>query len=322
MAGTTNLTVNATSVKPGVIFRTDRAVAIDRIEFWCSAVTGTPVFDVRLETVSTNVPSGSLVAAGANLSGVTPSVGWNSVSLTTPYTPSVGDQLTAILVPSTADGSNSAIINFSSAIRVQTIGTYPLNGSTLSNRAPHICPRYSDGLYCANTYPIEGVDFSTDLSSATTPDEMAQVWVADGAHTVGGVYAMIASNSGATRTVEFVLYDNGVEVRSVLINHLVRTASGTLGVLFCSFASDYVLTPGNTYRIAIRPVDGVCRVCRVDVPNADALLACLGESAYYSERTNAGSWSDDSSRLVAITPYYTALASGGGASEHSFISIG
>lgn len=298
-----NITLNASGDKYGAVLRVRKAGDIHRIGLLVgTTVTSAVDLDVRIETVSSQVPSGSLWATNTNGTIAAGSVTTSTfvyATLTADATVAVGDLIGISVV---AAGSPNLTLS-----RLITNGTvlsqmpYMVDGSTgtysASGNFPIFAIEYSDGSYAYEPYlwPISAINTHT-FNSGSTPDELAiKFQFAAPTRVCGGWVAIDLDN-----TIDVVLYDNNGSsvLQSVSLTNSGReSTSGASPYLF--FFTPQTLSASTNYYLAFKPGASNFTIYSHDVPSAAALDQMGGgQSMYYSSRADAGSWSDTATRRL------------------------
>ena len=168
VAGIVSSTGLVASGRIGFIFRAPKTGSIDRMVWYSGTATGSPIVDVRLETVSGASPSGTLF--GTNTNVVTGTVASNTEyesTLTSAASVTrgqlVGLSLNYVSGTSIAIGLDQTwnqIISAHNLPQINTAGTW----SIIAARNMRSLLRYSDGSYLSPN--IEGVSYG--LASQTS----------------------------------------------------------------------------------------------------------------------------------------------------------
>jgi len=313
------LALDAAGDKVAMVGRAHKTGTIDRIDCYVTAITGTPpTYEARLESIASNEPSGSLIAANRNGTFTPVSTGLKSITLTSPYAVTADDPLCAVIEYSsgTVDGSNNATIGY------RTTGDMAANGPVgMSNTgswasslsAAALSWRYSDGEYVTGVQMITSDD-SVTFNSGSTPDEHANLWVPPGGITIAGVLALIRTYGTGGSSPQIILYDSGDSVLGTITIDATKTPSTSARVGHFFFAGGPVeLSGGSTYRFAFKPDGNNIQIADVDYANADALIAGNGGLSK-STRVGAGGWADDDTVAYKLWPLATTIPAGGGLS--------
>lgn len=171
------LLLDASGDKIGGLFQANKAGTIDRIIAFCTATTGTvPTYNAELQTIGSNEPSGTILAAGAS-GTFTPSAGaWSEITLTTPVVVTLNQYFAAIVEhdSGTIDGSNNATFRFRQTLPELTLLSAAMSNPSTSwsdnSAAPVIGVRYDDGTYVFGSQLAE-VNANVDMQFSDTINE-------------------------------------------------------------------------------------------------------------------------------------------------------
>jgi hypothetical protein len=138
------------SGKIGFVFQAPKTGTIDRVLWRSGAAVGSPTVDVRLETVGTGSPSGTLFGANTNI--VTGTVVSNTdyeSTLTAGATVTPDNFLSLVWAYNSGASIQIALASIVNLMQlnlpqISTAGTYSL----IAGRLPYAALRYSDGTYC------------------------------------------------------------------------------------------------------------------------------------------------------------------------------
>ena len=133
----------------GFIFQAPKTGTIDRVLWRSGTAAGSPTVDVRLETVGTGSPSGTLFGTNTNI--VTGTVASNTdyeSTLTAGATVTQGDFLSMAWAHNSGTSIQIALASLVTSMQlnlpqISTAGTYSL----IAGRLPYAALRYSDGSY-------------------------------------------------------------------------------------------------------------------------------------------------------------------------------
>ena len=134
----------------GFVFQAPKTGEIDRALWRSGAAVGSPTVDVRLETVGTGSPSGTLFATNTNI--VTGTIASNTdyeSTLTAGASVTQGDFLSLVWACNSGTSIQIALASLVTSMQlnlpqISTAGTYSL----IAGRLPYAALRYSDGTYC------------------------------------------------------------------------------------------------------------------------------------------------------------------------------
>lgn len=133
----------------GFVFQAPKTGTIDRALWRSGAAVGSPTVDLRLETVGTGSPSGTLFGTNTNI--VTGTVASNTdyeSTFTAGASVTQGDFLSMVWAYNSGTSIQIALASFVNSMQlnlpqISTAGTYSL----ISGRLPYAALRYSDGSY-------------------------------------------------------------------------------------------------------------------------------------------------------------------------------
>lgn len=155
--------------------------------------------------------------------------------------------------------------------------------------------------------------------TGTTPDEFGLRFQPPFNCKVDGVWF----HGNTSDNYDVVLYDtDGATVlASVSMDKDVRDSTGN-AFRYARFTSQATLTAGGTYRVVLKPTTATSNSVGLwyfDVESASLLGACaLGTEAHWTQRTNAGAWTETTTRRpfmgLQISEVETPAAAGGGGS--------
>lgn len=314
----TNNVIDASGEMYGMTFYAPKTGTIDRIGFRTNTVTTGATVDVRLETVNdVGQPSGSLVSAGANASQVIADANDNvffEVTLGTPASVTRNQRLAIVIVwaasgnmqlASMGGGNNTWTLNGTALFTA----SWALSGNSIGVGSI----RYDDTTYpsVSGIFPCSSITL-TNTNTGTTPDERATKFVAPidcrmiGAQTIVGSWA-------DGEDFDVILYDSG--------GSTLASTSVTGGLASVPrhglFSSAVDLAAGSTYRLSILPTTAnsftvaqyTWAVSGAAKGNAAGATVWSVDS---STRTNAGSWSDDTTTGHHIIPVLSGFDDGAG----------
>lgn len=291
------------------LLQANKAGSIDRLGLCITAVDGTPpTYDIRLESLTANEPSGSLIAANTNKTFTPVATGWTWYTMTAARTVAEGDKLAVVV------NYNTGTIDASNRITVPhymnlTNFNWPYGSDTTTLASwterpgpPIIAARYSDGEVVLGSMPFTGQPSANTFDNADTPDEIGIKWVQPFTGDCVGASLAVFRPAATGSTFDIVLYDSadnvlasfsGVEAGSTAVNRRVRC-----------FWDGVTLTSGETYRLVLKPTHASNTVQFYDFvcPDSDSLTACGWTGVSKTTRTDAGAWTDTSNAFATIAP--------------------
>lgn len=295
---TTAGTLADSNDKAQYIFRIPKTGNTKAIGFRIAALTTPQDLRIAFQNVSATtgdadgvddqsvvIPSASLVA------------GWNTTGTITRAV-TRGD-LVAVVI--TADsGTPSIAIGVAQYDNSGEFLEFPYNGFfttawAKSSRCSCLSLQYDD-----NTYePIDGYVYpytafnSPTFGSGSTPDECGLKFQLPYTCKVDGGWM----RSGITGDADVVLYDsNGTDVLTSV--SLDKDQDDTAGPHYFTFSSEVTLTAATYYRLTLKPTTATVVTLRDFEVAAAALFDMfdLGQLAHYTERTDAGAWTDTTTK--------------------------
>lgn len=314
------LATNIAGRKAGFGFQCPQAGTIDRICFRTAAVTVATDTDVRLETIdtSTGSPSGTLVAAGANatvLAAALTANTWIEVTLTTPVAVTALQYVAVVLAPTGTPTMNFAAIASADSRTLPWSGTLGASTWTKVSGDAVGAIRYNDGTYphIPGMWAAAAIN-STSLTAATTPDEVGNLVILPFNCRATGLAIEFGSTSASNSSYRMRIYDayfGTVLISKTLIGEFVPAS----GIIRARFDTTLDLVSGGYYRIAVEALGTVNRSVRtLDAATLDIAASFpLGANCVYTERTNAGIWSQTLTRRANIGLLIDEIDAGGGA---------
>lgn len=293
-------TVNVAGDKMGAVLRAPKTGLIRRIGFRTGTVTAASDVDVRVETVVGSVPSGTLWAANTNGAVASASVVANTfifATLTANASVTAGDLIGISCVTSGTPNFQFTIL--SGAASDVGLMPYAANGGSGTYSADTTLPifaiEYSDGSYAYTPYVLPWSAINTHtFNSGSTPDEIALKFQLPAPVRVHGAWFAGDLDNSA----DIVLYDSGGSaLATASLTSNGRASTSGRSPYYLIFSSTVTLTAGADYYLAAKPGASDISIYSVDVPSAAALDQMGGGQDFlYSERTNAGAWSDTTTR--------------------------
>lgn len=251
--------VSTVNTKAGAIYMAPKTGNISAIGFSCSALSGSPTVDVRLESVSAQMPSGTLFATNTNVAYSPVSTNtfvWSTLTAAAAVT--AGDKLAAV-VGYTSGTSATVVFSATSGplfqlptAVVMSAGSWAWAGPT-----PTICLKYDDGTIVRGGYPISQFT-SSNIQSGTTPNERAGVFTAPADGTIIGLkfYANFTSSSAAATAN---LYEGtGTSPMSGATQAIAAgLAQNGQGIYYVDFPAPIVVVAGGVYRPSVKATAAV-----------------------------------------------------------------
>jgi hypothetical protein len=253
MGGTiSTVALTATGHYLAVIFQPIPGKTIDSIEARCTASTS-GVVDFKLESVSAGafVPSGSLIATGAEATSVSVAANtYYSNTFTTPY--AVPESASNVLAAVIRWVSGSATFNSRYASPPTHLPRVVENPGSVTQRAfpAMITVIYSDGF----RHPINAVAStvsSASYTSASTPDEWGNVYIPDSNQRVSGI--ALSTRMATSSGMQLRIYDDALNVLTVdaetILDERYVQSTSVLSPLRVMLKAPVSLIAGRTYYI-------------------------------------------------------------------------
>lgn len=313
------LTLDAAGEKGAVIFRVPKTGNIRKIHFLTGTVTTWQNLRVSTQAVdaATGDPTGTVVQSGIVTGLNTDDNIWKSATLSSDHAGTRGDLLSVVFEFDSTVGNlviNNATLSGTS---VDMYNVYPdlYTGAWAKQaRGPILILEYSDGsfIYTPGLLPIVPVALTT-FNTGSTPDEVALRFSLPVPMKVAG-----ASFLGRlTGDCDLVLYDaaNTVLASASLDKDVIQSTAADV-LMAAIFNTEVTLSASTIYRLAVKPTTATnVRLMYGDAPSNDALDAMAGgKNMYWSQRTDAGSWTDTTTRrpMIALLPSAFDDGAGGG----------
>lgn len=300
--------------------------SITKVGFNIVAINGSPpAYNVGIVTLDASGFPTTTAYGGSAITSWTPAAtGWNWVTLSTPATANAGDFCAVRIYPggTPPDGSNNV-----------TISSQVLGGSAASGTEPYPKTIFYDSGWNARVGPAgiacqysggEIIGFSVEdrgginINIGTTPDEVGNLFTVPVNCTICGA-RMGLSNLANGTTFDLNLYDNG---GSLLASMAMSDEDFLSNARIIDLYFDPVnLTAGSNYRLVIEGTAvGVSTTPVELIFDAAADRLCLSDGVRYqkTERTDAGAWTDTSTRIVLISPIISDITSVPGTTGGSY----
>jgi hypothetical protein len=318
------------------IFQAQEAATLTRLGFRYGTRTGTPpTYKISLQGVDGSGRADGTIKGGGTPASATftppADTSWNStwqwITLDNAFTVARGDYLAVVILynAGTINGSNSSSFATASS-GYKSDGGLPYNvtfnatGSVVSRTAG--LPVY--GYASAGTAYGAPMSTSTSLTvnSGTTPDEVALFFslpsgLANTYQVIGARLGLVSLTAATTHKV--ILYDGTTVLQDVTFDsdYTVATTRPHMDITFDE-ATLSTLVCGNPYRLAVQPqaATSVSVAYQEVAANADFAAWPMGTGWYWSQRTDAGAWSDTTTRRPLILPLLASISTTGGMLVH------
>ena len=296
----------------GFIFQAPKTGTIDRVLWRSGTASGSPTVDVRLETVGTGSPSGTLFATNTNI--VTGTIASNTdyeSTLTAGATVTQGDFLSMVWAYNSGTSIQIALASLVTSMQlnlpqISTAGTFSL----ISGRLPYAALRYSDGTYCP--IAVGGVAYGIGSTiSAYTTGEKGLRFRLPYALSTPGVWATFDPDIDFTLNLYAdATAPGGTAIRSLSVatNRFIQKNATVSQYLF---SSSVTLAANTWYRIVGVPSGspGIRFVVNT-IPSASYASAVATD--HMLTESSGGSWVDTPSILPQIGVVIDGLDNGVG----------
>lgn len=297
--------IDDTTKSAGAVFLAPKSAQITHIGVLVSgAVTGSPTFEVRLETVtaSSRTPSGTLVAANANATFTPTGSSWQWIALTTPPTVTAGTLYATVVKATSADGSNKATVVYGRAPEITMLCPYPVINSGAgwvlgTASRPVVTPKYSTG-------PIHGflpfVSAGAQPTNYASPKKVGILWYPDIDEMVYGALIAGRINTAAAMTVQLYLSDSTLLASVALSEYAVRS-TGT-GLIYVEFPDPVEVGPSLEHRLVVASgnVNNIT-INEILFPDEDSRNAVFGDGQY-TYAAGGDVYVETAARVAGITP--------------------
>jgi hypothetical protein len=306
-------TINVTDVYMGAIFAPTPGKTITKIGWYASSASGSPVVDVRLETVSGGLPTNTLVTAGAELTG-------QSIASSTWYNHTLGS---SYVVPTGATSLVAGTIRYVSGTSLAaTIRTglitmpttlprpfYYSAGVPISTTAtmPAMCLEYSDGTI-SNSFPMAASQTNTSFNSTSNPDEYGMVFVPPHNVWCTGI-ASIERINAAAANVRYRILDANLNVLTtdseLTLTQQMKANTGNQELTHIMFQTPIALVAGQTYYITKAATTSDANTCYTYTSNFNSVAhrSVWYNFAYQCSRQNdTGAFTTNTTKIEQIAP--------------------
>lgn len=314
----TSFLLDASGEKFAVVFRVPKSGNISHVGFRTATVTTPQTLRVGIQTLSSGDASGSAYGSmTAGTQAAPASNTWYEVALGAAAAATAGDMVAAVIEFDSSVGN----LNIAGCLSGSNGSLFPypslFTGSWARTSAPPILTvKYDDGTYgIIGAWPVSGIS-AANFNNASTPDEKALRFQLPFPARITGYEAMLSVASNAA-DFDVVLYSGTTALATA--SHDADNVSGTGSTrrIWGFFNSPQDLAANTVYRLALKPTtaNNITNVEFTFPSNASMASIFGGIEWYWSERTDAGSWSDTTTKRPNIYPLFDKFddgASGGG----------
>lgn len=316
----TSISLSATTDRIGFVWKVPKTGTINGIKFATGTVTTGCTLRGCMQTVdSSGVPTTTLYHANATGTVVVADADDNVEKIVT-FTAGVavtkGDDIFVGLDVSSGTPISLGIRKCAPAVGGmppygwQNIATVASNtGLTL----PVIAITWSTGTEVFSQYSaLTSQNSTSSVSSSTTPDEIGMKFTMPYGGECDGWYFLSATSSNA-QPLDVVLYDSA---SAVLATHTLDTASikniGAVNHISGLWTTPVSLLRGRTYRLVLKPTTTTTWTNLLGWVGLITVDAVGADQYGWTERTDAGAWTDTPSRRARMAVTFSGLYVPGG----------
>lgn len=297
----------------GAVFVATPGKTITKIGAYCTGASGSPVVDVRLESLgaASYYPSGNLIATGTELAAQSvAATTWYNFTLGTPYAVPTG--ATTIVCPVIRYVSGTSV-NFNLRNSIFSLGSprpVQSQGADSTQLAtPMICLEYSDGsVHFSIGYTAIA---TTSYNSASNPDEYGNRFTAPFNCVAVGLQDVSRRNAAAGVS-RYRILDSNLNVLTTdteLVTSYYDTVSNSSNETHVYYFSSPVnLIAGRTYyitRAATTTDANTVYTQTITFPSDAHKAAFFDDIALCSRQNDTGAFTIDTTKVEMITPIIT-----------------
>jgi len=321
---TTGFVIDAASEKAGLIMLAPKTGNISKVGFYVAAHTSNATLDVRIETVSatTGLPTGTLFGTNTSGTAATTATGWYESTLTASAAVTMGDMVALVVAQPAASPGNCSIGDLANWFGSGSGTGIPFGANYVSSwaaaasyRRPLIFPVYDDATYgfCPLNMPITAVNNAYTWNSSSTPDEVGNRFNLVVPTRIVGARVFM-NPAGDSRDFSLRLYNNaGTQLATRTFDSAQYAGATYLWGDFLFAAA--VDCSAGVHRMTILPTTTSNNGSgHVTISSATGARYAMpgGNDAYWTERTDAGSFSDTNTRLMHLIPLVQGFDDGAG----------
>lgn len=311
-AGTTAQTqvLNGTDDHSGLAFTAPKTGSITKIHAYFSAVTGTPSITGSIEGITggaTPIPDGTPVTGGATASIVPTAAAWNTFTLGTPASVTVGQQCCAKIKYS-ADATSATVDRGYSVSGGFYANPYAINladavASASNTFLPTICVEYDDGTVVGIAARASSI--ASGWATGGTPLK-GNKWTPAAGVIVDGIYAAIRPAAAFDFMAEIYTAGSGTPVVSAGTYEGDKAfASQSVAQLALFRFAEVTLAANVAHRFVLRATtaNAPTEAILLTFKDATTFAGPVGaEWAYTTNDAQDDSWTDTASAICAVFP--------------------
>ncbi len=300
--------LNATNLKFDIAFMVTQDITLAKVNFKTTTITGSPTATIRIETDTAGRPSGSLVAASCEATGVAIANGWQTevtLGATCSLVRGVVYHLVIANDHGTA-GSNHFTVNDQAAIdfiataadlwRAKQGWTASYNGSAWANRNGGIYMLVNSG---ATVYMGQPVD-ATGLQTLHSSTMYGMKFTARFGGSCEGVVLSHLPNTGTIITARLYTAADTLVASGTLPTAVYTIKGNTRHTDFIVFDDGpAAIVSGTSYRIVFLDAGAADRIEYVTTPSSPdyRLVAPIMQECQWTTGT-VGSWAETSGKVI------------------------
>lgn len=307
-------TLDGAGEKFAWVLRVGKAGDIRTIHFHIQNFSVEGDLDIRLESVSGGVPTGNLLATNTNKKITISSSGVKSATLTADATVAV-DALIAIVFEADSSSVPTLSIRTNNIASNNPTGHYDSGGGYgIVNTSPSAFIEYSDGTYGVHNGCFPTSEGRVQRNASGTfdinddPDEIGILFQFPFAFRVQGFAGLIEPDA----SFDMKLYDND---GSLLESRSYTSPGGTnTAAYYDNFASSYSLLADTTYRLSMVPTTTTTIFYIYNTMTTAAQMDSWwgGQNIIWTQRKDAGDWSEIATQRPMIAVLVDAVGTAGG----------
>lgn len=307
--------IDASGERWATIFQVPKSGSIDRIRFATGTVSSSQDLSVTIQTVSaTNgFPTGTAYGSSSTETVASPAANTiYTVTFATPATATKGDIVAVVIEWAGTAGSvlfsrwggTSALMNNQCYGALYASSAW----SKYTSAPPMFSVIYSDNTSAyMGAAPASTTTPNRAFNSSSTPDEVGLRFKMPFGARAAGVMGWISPTAG--RDTSMILYsDAGTALATATIDFDSTANLGGIANLVYRFSSTVTLTKGSWYRLTYRPdTTSPVTVGYLEFTDSYELGQIAGDDVYHCERTDAGSFTDDTGAYTPIALMVDAI---------------
>jgi hypothetical protein len=308
-------TLDGTTGKICLVLPISKTGTITGIQFLTGGVTTGDTIKASLQDIdASGYPDGTADQSGTVSVASTDDYVWKIVTFGSSRSVAAGDYISVVLefnsrVSGVMDLANSSPPSGNMPNAMIYSGTYTASWA-YSGRPQKVLLDYNGTYPIQETHPIAGMDCQI-FGNDHTPDEYAnKVTYAYKAKMIG-----VCIQGRTQGSADLVLYNSASSALDTAAMPYNAVTTGSTN-LFCNYFPDggVEISAGTTYYLSFKPTTTTdARINFVLVNNASYKTALLGSNtAVYASRTDAGAWTETSTRILMIFPVWGQLDDGAG----------